>query len=217
MARLQDFAPITPTSSDSVLGVQSDGQGLIGIDTALSSSASKIPTSAAVKNAMNVYVDTSVSNRVHITLPTYIDDQVHGVSLKLYDSSANERTQLTTDGLLFKNASGVLTGNYPSDVNLNELLYFQTYTFNGVSVSSGTPGTRATQQSQSVYKSGYRPIVARLSYVSDSSLTNVVPFFGGGDESGLYVNFYRASGSSGTVDVTVIVVFVRTEVTGVSW
>lgn len=113
MARLQDFASITPTSSDSVLGVQSAGQGLIGIDTALSSSTSKIPTSAAVKNAMNVYVDTSVSNRVHITLPTYVDDEVHGVSLKLYDTSDNERTRLTTDGLSFYNASGTQTAKYP--------------------------------------------------------------------------------------------------------
>ena len=57
MARLQDFASITPTSSDSVLGVQSNGQGLIGIDTTLSSSTDKIPTSAAVSNAIAVERD----------------------------------------------------------------------------------------------------------------------------------------------------------------
>ena len=120
-------------------------------------------------------------------------------------------------GLTFYNASGTQTGNYPNNVNLSELVYLQTYDFNGVSISAGTSGTRAAQRSQSVYKSGYRPIVARLSYVSDSSLANVVPFFGLGDESGLYVNFYRASGGSGTINATVIVAFIRTEVTGVSW
>lgn len=121
------------------------------------------------------------------------------------------------NGIKFWNASGTQTGNYPNNVNLSELVYFQTYDFNGVSISAGTSGTRAVQRSQSVYKSGYRPILARLSYVSDSSLANVVPFFGGGDESGLYVNFYRASGGSGTINATVIVAFIRTEVTGVSW
>jgi hypothetical protein len=140
-----------------------------------------------------------------------------GGSLQLYDPNANERARLHADGLRFYNASGTQTGNYPNNVNLSELVYLQTYNFNGVSISAGTSGTRAAQRSQSVYKSGYRPIVARLSYVSDSSLANVVPFFGLGDESGLYVNFYRASGGSGTINATVIVAFIRTEVTGVSW
>lgn len=134
-----------------------------------------------------------------------------------YDQNGKKRTQLTVDGLKFFNSSGTQTGNYPNNVNLSELVYFQTYDFNGVSISAGTSGTRAAQKSLSVHKSGYRPILARLSYVSDSSLANVVPFFGLGDESGLYVNFYRASGGSGTINATVIVAFIRTEVTGVSW
>ena len=118
-----------------------------------------------------------------------------GGSLQLYDTSAVERTRLTAEGLNFYNSSGTRTGNYPNNVNLSELVYLQTYDFNGISISAGTSGTRAAQRSVSVYKSGYRPIVTRLSYVSDSSLANVVPFFGGGDESGMYVNFYRASGA----------------------
>lgn len=138
-------------------------------------------------------------------------------SVFITDTSNETRARLSYDALGFWNASGTLTGWYPSNVNLSELVYFQRYNFNGVSISAGTSGTRASQQSTSVYKSGYRPIVARLSYVSDSSLANVVPFFGGGDESGLYVNFYRASGGSGTINATVIVAFIRTEVTGVSW
>ena len=140
-----------------------------------------------------------------------------GGSLQLYDASEVERVRETADGLNFYNASGTQTGYYPNNVNLSNLVYLQTYDFNGVSISAGTAGTRAAQRAQSVYKSGYRPILARLSYVSDSSLANVVPFFGGGDESGLYVNFYRASGGSGTINATVIVAFIRTEVTGVSW
>lgn len=94
------------------------------------------------------------------------------------------------------------------------MFYFRKLTFKGVSISAGTPGTRAAQKVTSVAKSGYRPVVARLSYVNDSSLANVTPFFGYGDEDRLCLNFYRASGKSGSIDCNVMVVYVRKEVTG---
>ena len=98
-------------------------------------------------------------------------------------------------------------------VSYKEAVYFAKYNFNGVSITAGEAGTRAVQKTRSVAKSGYRPVVARLSYVNNSALANVVPFFGYGDEERLCVNFYRASGGSGTIDCTVIVVFVRKEFT----
>lgn len=94
----------------------------------------------------------------------------------------------------------------------NPLFYFQTYRFSAT-IAAGTPGTRAVQRSLSVAKKGYRPVVARLSYVSNSALANVVPFFGYGDETRLCCNFYRASGS-GKVDATVMVVYVKNEAAG---
>ena len=93
------------------------------------------------------------------------------------------------------------------------LMVFHKISYNGVSISAGTPGTRAVQRTQSVEKAGYRPLLARLTYVSNSALCNVVPFFGWNDEKRLSVNFNRASGASGTIDATVIVVFVRKDVT----
>lgn len=98
-----------------------------------------------------------------------------------------------------------------------EMFYFKKYTFNGVLISAGTPGTRAVQRSVSVAKKGYRPITVRLSYVSNSALAQVEPFFGWGDEDRIAVNFYRANGAGGPMDVTVTVVYVREDVTGVSW
>ena len=98
-----------------------------------------------------------------------------------------------------------------------EMFYFKKYTFNGVLISAGTPGTRAVQRSVSVAKKGYRPITVRLSYVSNSALAQVEPFFGWGDEDRIAVNFYRASGAGGPMDVSVIVAYVRSDVTGVSW
>lgn len=86
-------------------------------------------------------------------------------------------------------------------------LYFQTFTYNGVNITAGTPGTRAVQRYRTIYKPGYRPIVARLASVSDSSLANVVPFLGGGEDNKLYINYYRASGSKGSINATITVVY----------
>lgn len=97
------------------------------------------------------------------------------------------------------------------------MFYFKRFSFNGVAITAGAVGARAAQFSRDIAKSGYRPIVARLASVSNSALCNVVPFIGGGKEEKMYVNFYRASGGSGKIDTDVIVVYVRTDVTGVSW
>lgn len=95
------------------------------------------------------------------------------------------------------------------------MFFFQKYNFSA-SISAGTPGTRAVQKTRSVKKDGYRILEVRLTYVNNSALANVVPFMGYGDEDRLCVNFYRATGS-GTAEATVMVVYVRKDVTGVSW
>lgn len=97
------------------------------------------------------------------------------------------------------------------------LFYFRKIQFNGVNISAGTPGTRAVQKEASIAKPGYRPVTVRLSYVSNSALSEVVPFFGWGDENRIAVNFYRASGKAGTMHCTVMVVYVREEATDISW
>lgn len=91
------------------------------------------------------------------------------------------------------------------------LVYFQTYTFKGVSIDAGTSGTRAKQLSRSVSKSGYKIIDVRKASVSNSALCMVDPFLGGGEDKTLYVNFYRASGAKGTIDCSVKVVYVRAD------
>lgn len=98
------------------------------------------------------------------------------------------------------------------DYNGEPMIYYQKFTFNGVSISAGTPGTRAVQKSKAIGKSGYKPLQPRLSSVSNSALCNVTPFFGSNDTK-LYVNYYRASGNSGTIDCTVIVEYVKNELT----
>lgn len=97
------------------------------------------------------------------------------------------------------------------------MIYFQMYTYNGVLISAGTPGTRAVQRSRSVAKKGYHPVDVRLAYVSNSALAKVDPFFGWKDEDRIAINFYRASGAGGPIDVSVVVVYVRDDVIGLSW
>lgn len=99
------------------------------------------------------------------------------------------------------------------DTDEQPLMIFQKFTFNATAISSGTPGTRAAQLSRNIGKTGYRPIGPRLASVSNSALVNVSPFLGGGEDKKLYVNFYRASGSAGKVDCSVLVIYVRKDVT----
>ncbi len=94
------------------------------------------------------------------------------------------------------------------------MFYFQKISFNDVAITAGTPGTRAAQKTKSIAKKGYKIVDVRLTYVNDSSLANVDPFMGFGDEKRLCVNFYRASGKAGAINATIMVVYVRAEVTG---
>ena len=99
------------------------------------------------------------------------------------------------------------------DDDTDDLFIFERFNFYGVNISAGAIGTRGAQQSKVVRKNGYRPIVARLTFVSDSSLANVVPFFGNGDgDKTLHVNFYRATKTACKVDAGVVVVYVREDV-----
>ena len=86
------------------------------------------------------------------------------------------------------------------------------YSMTSVSKAGGeTIGTRINQQNFSATLSGYTPVEVRLSHISDSSLVNCVPFFGAStDRTKVYVNYYAASSSSGTISAKVVVVFVRT-------
>lgn len=128
------------------------------------------------------------------------------------DTDTDYRVSLTGSGLTFMDSNGKTTGNYPNNIKMNSLFYFQKFTFNDVSISAGTAGTRAAQMSKDIGKSGYRPVVARLASVSNSALCNVTPFIGGGSENKLYVNYYRASGGSGKIDATVMVIYVLDKV-----
>ena len=126
--------------------------------------------------------------------------------------TSNIRIVLDNTGLEFEDEKGNVTGKYPANINMNKLFYFQKFTFNNISISSGTPGTRATQISRAIGKAGYKPFEPRLASVSNSALVDVRPFFGGGEENKLYVNYYRASSGSGKVDCSVVVIYIRSDV-----
>lgn len=125
-----------------------------------------------------------------------------------------------TDKEMCKNGVGIRRGDILwktghtavalDDDATDDLFIFERFNFYGVSIPIGTIGTRAAQLSKVISKPGFRPVVARLTYVSDSSLANVVPFFGNGDnDKTLHVNFYRATKTACKVDAGVVVVYVR--------
>lgn len=133
------------------------------------------------------------------------------VSLDTDDSG--QRVRLNNDGLFFYDVNGSLIGDYPNNVKLDSMFCFERVNFYGVNVSSGTIGTRGAQTSKVIAKAGYKPVVARITFISDSTLANVIPFFGNGDnDKTLHVNFYRATKSKFTIDVGIMVIYVKEEV-----
>lgn len=104
----------------------------------------------------------------------------------------------------------ILTDGPKAVADLPKFL-FKTFAYNGISITEGTPGTRAAQRSKTIAKAGYRPITVRLASVSNSALANVVPFIGGGEDTKMYINYYRASGASGVIDATITIVYVRND------
>lgn len=106
---------------------------------------------------------------------------------------------------------GTVTGAISAlNGNISNLIYVQDYTVPQLTLTSGTPGTRGSQVQLDVTKSGYTPLLVRLTQVSDSTLANVVPFFGSPSlPNTVYVNAYRASGSSGTITANVRVVYLK--------
>lgn len=134
-------------------------------------------------------------------------------AVALDSDDSGVRVTLNNDGLFFNDEKWNLIGKYPNNIDMTKLFAFERFNFYGVTVPAGTIGTRGTQLSKVITKSGYRPVVARLTYVSDSSLCNIIPFFGNGDsDRTLHVNFYRATRSKFTVDAGVIVVYIREDV-----
>lgn len=133
-----------------------------------------------------------------------------------------------TDTAMLNNGKGIRRGDLlwktghcavaldsdPVEPSGNMFVY-KRFDFNGVSITAGTPGTRAAQRTMNVAKKGYRALPPSLYYVNNSGLANVKAFFGWADNNNkLTVNFYRASGGSGTMNVTVEIVYVRDDVVG---
>lgn len=73
--------------------------------------------------------------------------------------------------------------------------------------SSGTPGTRGAQSTLDIAKQGYNMIGLSISYISDSSVANVMAFMSN-DVKHVYCNFYRADSSAHSdVQATVKVIY----------
>lgn len=96
--------------------------------------------------------------------------------------------------------TGAISSLNSNLAQLSQMIYTKTFSCENISITAGTAGTRGGQKMVDVAVSGYTPISVGLTQVNDSSLANVVPFFGSnGNPNTVFVNAYRASGGAGTV------------------
>ena len=178
-----------------------------------------VNTDCAAKVGVCVYFSGIKDERLR-TMTTWKEDEIlmsTNAFIKVTDKEMLETGKGIQRGDILWKTGHTAVALDSDPVISDPMFFFRKITFRGVTIDSGKPGTRALQRSLSVAKSGYRPVVARLSYVSNSALSNVVPFFGWGDEDRIAVNFYRASGAGGKIDADVVVVYVRADVKAVSW
>lgn len=110
-----------------------------------------------------------------------------------------------------------VTSGIQSQLNaLNSNFTYKEFVFYDQEVTSGTPGTRAAQitiEPSDIQIEGYRPISAVVYYINTSLDVIAIPFVSGTSESILnytgYINLYRSSGSSTTVNVAVRFTYIK--------
>lgn len=178
-----------------------------------------VNTDCAAKVGVCVYFSGIKDERLR-TMTTWKEDEIlmsTNAFIKLTDKEMLEKGKGIQKGDILWKTGHTAVALDSDPVISDAMFYFRKIPLRNITINAGTPGTRALQRSQSVAKAGYRPIDVRLAYVSNSALAQVVPFFGWGDEDRIAVNFYRASGSGGRIDADIVVVYVRKDVTQVSW
>lgn len=179
-----------------------------------------VNTDCAAKVGVCVYFAGIHDERLR-AMTTWKEDEIlmsTNAFIKLTDTAMlnNGKGIRRGDILLKSGHTAVALDSDPVEPS-GQMFVFKRFDFNGVKITAGTSGTRAAQRTMSVAKKGYRPMPPSLYYVNNSALANVKAFFGWGDNNNkLTVNFYRASGASGTMNVTVEIVYVREDVTVVS-
>ena len=118
----------------------------------------------------------------------------------------------TTEDMTQAQISTFISSLNISSVLLSQFIITDTFDSGTVSWSAGTVGTRATQISTNISKTGYIPIACSVCYASSSTAFMPITFFSN-DLSTLYMNFYRADASahSNLAGMSVMVVYIKSE------
>lgn len=179
-----------------------------------------VNTDCAAKVGVCVYFAGIHDERLR-AMTTWKEDEIlmsTNAFIKLTDTAMlNNGKGIRRGDILWKSGHTAVALDSDPVAPSGQMFVFKRFDFNSVNITAGTSGTRAAQRTKLVGKKGYRPLTPSLYYVNNSALANVKAFFGWGDNNNkLTVNFYRASGASGTMNVTVEIVYVREDVTVVS-
>lgn len=88
-----------------------------------------------------------------------------------------------------------------SDLANKSQILIKTFNVPSMTISAGTPGTRAAQVYVDIGVDGYTAIVAVTTHVDDTTIANVVTYFGSAAyPNRVFINAYRASGVAGTLN-----------------
>lgn len=122
-------------------------------------------------------------------------------------NTALTTTAQTLSGAIAEHESDISTLNS----KLSQMIMTKTFVCDNISITAGTPGTRGGQNQVDVAVDGYTPISVGLAHINDSSLANVIPFFGSRtNPNTVYVNAYRASGNAGNVtEINFRVIYIK--------
>ena len=154
---------------------------------------------------------------------------ITGAASSIIENNLSANRALISDGSGKVAASGVtstelgyldgVTSGIQSQLDaLNSNFTYKEFVFYDQEVTSGTPGTRAAQiviEPSDIQIEGYRPISAVVYYINTSLDVIAIPFVSGTSESILnytgYINLYRSSGSSVTVNVAVRFTYIKSK------
>ena len=103
-------------------------------------------------------------------------------------------------------SNGYNTKYWRADGTWQQPMLYKDYTQTIEAFAAGNPGSRAAQYMISgIGISGYRIIASQIKSHPDSTIMNLKTFLRNDDETAVYLNVYRASGSANGFERNVIV------------
>lgn len=179
------FPSRSVTSTLEITGYNGDGTTYatpkMRFQSSINNSTSNTEKCVLLQGIADPKQDTDAANR------RYVDAKVPSITPSLSSGTAIATISQNGSTTTLYAPSG---GSSASAVIISE-----EYTF-PVTFAAGTIGTRGSQESTTISKSGYKPISVVITYVGASASYMPVVFLGGTNNNTLYCNAYRSTASA---------------------